>query len=47
MSETLQKIEIKSYYTEEDYFNIQKLIDGYNKLKKYFGFENYKSKNGC
>ena len=39
MSETLQKIEIKSYYTEEDYFNIQKIIDGYNKLKKYF--ENY------
>ncbi len=33
----LPKIEIKDYYSEEDYFNIFQLIDGYRKeLKKYF-----------
>ncbi len=30
------KIEIKNTYTEEDYFNIFKLIDGYKALEKHF-----------
>lgn len=30
------KIEIKNTYTEEDYFNIFQLIDGYRNIEKYF-----------
>ena len=30
------KIEIKNMYTEEDYFNIFQLIDGYKNIEKYF-----------
>ena len=30
------KIEIKNTYTEEDYFNIFQLIDGYKNIEKYF-----------
>lgn len=36
MAILLSKIEIKNTYTEEDYFNIFKLIDGYKTLEKYF-----------
>lgn len=32
----LPKIEIKNVYSEEDYFNIFQLIDGYKKIEKYF-----------
>ena len=36
MAILLSKIEIKNTYTEEDYFNIFKLIDGYKTIEKYF-----------
>lgn len=36
MGMILSKIEIKESYSEEDYFRIFQLIDGYKKLEKYF-----------
>lgn len=36
MAIVLSKIEIKNTYTEEDYFNIFQLIDGYRNIEKYF-----------
>lgn len=36
MAIILSKIEMKDSYTEEDYFNIFQLIDGYKKLEKFF-----------
>ncbi len=40
MAALLPKIEIKNAYSEEDFFNIFQLIDGYKKIEKYFNNKN-------